>query len=242
LLKADPMGTNQEGWDLEVLRNAVRYQRWILSGFGPHLRGDILEVGAGNGNFTRWLAKRGDRVVALEPDGGAYRQLVNLGLSGVEPMQAQLKALEGDARRFDCVVMINVLEHIPDDRRALRIAHDLLNPGGRLCLFVPAHPTLYAEKDRRLGHVRRYRRPELKSKVETAGFSVRRCRYFNPLGAVGWLVLMKWLRRMDINPASIWITENVAVPVGKALEGLGYVPFGQSVLAIGEKRIQESGR
>jgi SAM-dependent methyltransferase len=240
LLKAERKGRNQEGWDLEVLRDAVRYQQWILSGFRPHLRGDILEVGAGNGNFTRWLAQSADRVLALEPDGVAYRQLVNLRLPGVEPVQAPLKALDGDTRRFDCVVMINVLEHIPDDDLALRTTHDLLAPGGNLCVFVPAHPVLYAEKDRRLGHVRRYTKPELKSKVEMAGFAVRQCRYFNPLGALGWLILMKWLKRMEIDPASIWITERVAVPVGKALEGLGLVPFGQSALAVGEKRNAEA--
>src|SRR5262249_31002966 len=42
-----------EVFDLELLRQAVGYQRWVLSALGPRVRGRVLEVGAGLGNFTR---------------------------------------------------------------------------------------------------------------------------------------------------------------------------------------------
>ena len=51
-----------------------------------------------------------------------------------------------------------MLEHIPDDARALACIHRLLAPGGRLLLLVPAERYLYGTLDRALGHYRRYQR------------------------------------------------------------------------------------
>ncbi len=84
-------------------------------------------------------------------------------------LQADACALPiGDAA-VSAVVSANLLEHIPDDDRALREMARIVTPGGRVVIVVPAGPRTYDYYDRFLGHVRRYACGELASKCERAG-------------------------------------------------------------------------
>jgi SAM-dependent methyltransferase len=223
----------EEHFDLHVVRAAHRYQDWVLSAFGDGLQGDILEVGGGIGNFSRWLARRARKLTVVEPDPGLARELAALELPGCEIVERPIEALDGESGRFDSVVMINVLEHIEDDVRALRIAHSLLRPGGSICVLVPAHRALFGSLDARYGHLRRYTRSAVCERMSASGFSVRRCTYFNPMGAVGWFLISRVARRPRLSRAAVVVAEGLAVPIGRALGRIGPPPFGQSVLAVG---------
>jgi SAM-dependent methyltransferase len=72
----------------------------------------------------------------------------------------------------DAVVSANLLEHVPDDRRALREFARILRPGAQAAIAVPAGPGTYDYYDRFLGHERRYARRELSSKCREAGLEV----------------------------------------------------------------------
>ena len=86
---------------------------------------------------------------------------------------------------WDVVVALHVLEHVPDDARALRELHRILRPGGTLVLMVPLVEG-WAETDegppdmepatrvRRFGqrdHVRLYGR-DFRQRVADAGFQL----------------------------------------------------------------------
>jgi SAM-dependent methyltransferase len=73
---------------------------------------------------------------------------------------------------LDAVVSANLLEHVPDDRRALREMVRVLRPGARAVLVVPAGPDTYDYYDRFLGHERRYARGELAAKCRDAGLEI----------------------------------------------------------------------
>lgn len=74
----------------------------------------------------------------------------------------------------DVLIMLNVLEHIEDDLRALQNAFKLLKPGGHLIIEVPAGPLLYDSYDAELHHFRRYSSSELYKKLKEAGFSIEK--------------------------------------------------------------------
>lgn len=230
---ADKPIHSDERFDLDLLRRAVRYQRWLRSALGP-IRGDVLEIGAGSGNFTRWLAPEADHLVALEPDEGLAKRVLQLGLANVEVLTSRLETMPAD-RTFDAAVMINVLEHIDDDTRALEALRDRLKPGGRAIVVVPAHQALYGPLDQRYHHLRRYSKGAVAAVFERTGLSLESVRYFNPLGAIGWLVFVRWMGRERLTPSSIWVTENVVVPLGKVIDALRFRPFGQSVVALGRR-------
>jgi SAM-dependent methyltransferase len=72
----------------------------------------------------------------------------------------------------DAIVSANLLEHIPNDRRALTEIHRVLRPGALAIIVVPAGPNTYDHYDRFLGHERRYARGELSRKAVASGLDV----------------------------------------------------------------------
>jgi SAM-dependent methyltransferase len=95
---------------------------------------------------------------------------------------------------FDAILCNHVLEHVPDDRRAMRELHRVLRPGGWAILQVPIRsgrattyedPTVTgpAERRRAFGqedHVRIYGR-DYEERLAEAGFRVRRDRFVREL-------------------------------------------------------------
>ncbi len=183
------------------------YNRWIVDRFRASLGSRILEIGAGFGNVTRHL---------LESDGGPARQLVvasDLDPVALEYLRGTFREapnvrvasyhfpLDAAAREdlrglaLDTIVCCNVLEHIEDDGAALNDFREVLRPGGRLVLLVPALARLYGTLDRHLHHFRRYEKAEVEQKVSQAGFVLEDCRFLNRPGVLGWYVSGKILRR-----------------------------------------------
>jgi len=215
---------------LDNLDGAAGYAAWIFELCAPHLHGRVLEVGAGHGTFTELIAGRVDEVVATDlsercaailDERFASDPKVSVVCGGLEEI--------GDRGLFDSVVVINVLEHIEDDRAALDTLAGLLRPGGALILWVPAFEALYSDFDRRVGHVRRYRSEELRAKVETAGLEVTESRYVNPVGGLAWLVTAKWLRRTPTDAGPVRIFDRYFVPWLRRVDRHFHPPFGQSV-------------
>lgn len=96
-----------------------------------------LEVGAGAGSITQWLAaavgERG-RVVAVDLD---TRFITNLQLSNVEVLQADIRHPPLENNSFDLVHARYVLIHIPDFQVALSRMVSLLKPGGWIVVEEP---------------------------------------------------------------------------------------------------------
>jgi SAM-dependent methyltransferase len=87
-------------------------------------------------------------------------------------LQADACALPLKDASADAIVSANLLEHVPDDRKALSEMRRILRPGARAVVVVPVGPGNYDYYDRFLGHERRYARGELASKARAAGLAV----------------------------------------------------------------------
>lgn len=150
---------------------------WALQRYFPRAR-TFLEVGCGTGFVLSGLS-------------GAYP---GLELTGVELFAEGLSIARrrvpgaslslGDARTyrapapFDVVGAFDVLEHIDDDRAALKSIHSATAAAGGVLITVPQHPGLWSQSDDYARHVRRYRRSELIRRVESVGFEVVRTTSF----------------------------------------------------------------
>jgi SAM-dependent methyltransferase len=89
----------------------------------------------------------------------------------------------------DAIVSANLLEHVPDDRKALSEMLRVLRPGARAVVVVPVGPGNYDYYDRFLGHERRYARRELAGKARAAGLIVLDDIFLGaPLYPAFWLV------------------------------------------------------
>src|SRR5206468_3183075 len=71
---------------------------------------------------------------------------------------------------FDTVLMVNVLEHLPDELTALKNVRAALKTRGRAVILVPQHPGLYGSLDVALEHRERYSTQKLRATLERSGF------------------------------------------------------------------------
>jgi SAM-dependent methyltransferase len=219
---------------------AINYHRWILEESGDFFGKRILEVGAGTGNFTQILLNSGvSSVLACEPSRNMFALLEEAfrGNPCVTPTCSTLSEMAKDELKgtFDAVFYVNVLEHIEDDIDELRQAAEYLVPGGKLVIFVPALPGLMSDFDRKIGHFRRYRYQELSAKVAKTGLEIDKLRFFDFVGAIAWLLLMKLCRR-TLGGGSVMIFDRWVVPMMKKVERTVKIPFGKNLLLVARKK------
>ena len=226
------------GTELEALRGATYYYRWILSCFLPHVGKRVIEVGAGLGTFSEFILNEtgASELFLIEPDSDHISLLTRR--YGENP---RVKIIQGHLEHrvdffiVDSVIAVNVLEHVEDDEAFLRCAHKALAQGGTLLLFVPAFPWLYGTLDKVAGHFRRYDKALLRSKLKKAGFRVLDLFYFNFPGIVGWLLAGKVFRLKTLNTLQVQLYDKWVVPWVSRLEKHCKPVLGQSLVAIAEK-------
>jgi SAM-dependent methyltransferase len=224
-----------EGQDLEALADMNNYVGWIIERFRPYLSGRAVEIGAGMGSISRRLLPLVDGLEAVEPADNlqpALRAALAGGNATIRHRTLEAWLAEAPPRSFDCVVMVNVLEHVADDRAALRGLREVLRPGGYLLLFVPALPALYSPLDRLLGHHRRYLRHDLAQAVEQAGLTLVSNQYMDVLGSLAWWLINRKLGARAFNPAMVRLYDRFGVPTTRALEAVLPAPFGKNLLTV----------
>ena len=134
----------------------------------------ILDVGCGAGATARDLSPHG-RVFACDLSERALTFCRQRGLHALS--LGDLQRLPFRTGSVECVVALDVLEHVSDDEQALREIARVLTPNGVLVLSTPAYPLLWSGHDVALHHFRRYRRARLRTLVEQSGFNIVRLSY-----------------------------------------------------------------
>ena len=232
------------GKDLEAMHFAVAYHRWILRLISPYLGKKIVEVGAGSGSFSEMLWDLDPQLLALVEPSAMFDELhakfaINGRASRVRLFHDVFANVSDEIHRVgppDSILYVNVLEHINDDQAELTVAHDTLQKRGRIVIFVPAMPLLFSEFDKSIGHFRRYRRRELRHKVESAGFRILNLRWFDMLGILPWFVKYRLMQSLKMEASSVRAYDRLAVPLVRPLESLVHPPIGKNLLLIAERR------
>ena len=234
------------GNELELFAHARNWKRYWGSVISPYLRGEVLEVGAGLGANTQLLRSHAAAVrrwVCLEPDSrlleqlrGAVRSPGEIAPSRERPnVEARLGTVESlDAsERFDAILYIDVLEHIPDDAMEIRRAAARLREGGHLIVLSPAHQWLFSPFDRAIGHHRRYTRGSMKQRAEGVdGLRLERCWYLDACGLFASAANKLLLRQAMPTLPQILFWDRVLVRGSRVMDRLLLHRFGKSVLAI----------
>lgn len=228
------MNKYQGSSTLESMSQADFYNKWTLSKFDKYLKGEILEVGCGIGNFTSTLSKFG-RVTAIDIDQTLIEKFkngnnanVNAGYGDIEKGEYFFKE-----KAFDTIVCINVLEHIRNDTKALENMFKLLKDKGSLILLVPINNFLYGEIDKSIGHFRRYNPKDLLKKMQDLKYSIDFYKKINFAGAIGWFIAGKIFKYKQITENKIKLF-NLISPI-LYLENLIEPPVGTSILIVAKK-------
>lgn len=163
----------------------------------------ILDAGCGLGEDIPLLSRFG-QVTAIDAKAEAVAA-VRERYPQVRAFHSALEDWTPD-RQYDMVAAFDILEHIPDDRKAMQVISDCLRPGGFLVGTVPAFRQLWSRHDERLGHHRRYTRRELARLL--TGWDIRLLSYWNFTLFPPLLALRTLQRRMHSELGIRWKKTN----------------------------------
>lgn len=147
-----------------------RAMRKFLSGITAH---DVIDVGAGSGIFSRQLLDAGvcERAICMDPN---YPREKTEAHNGKEIHF--VKTISRSPQHL--ILMMDVLEHVPDDYTLLKRYADSLETGGHLLITVPAFPFMWSGHDVFLEHYRRYTIKTLEPVITKSGLTPIKCSYF----------------------------------------------------------------
>lgn len=215
----------------------------LIRRYSPAPEPRILDVGCGSGGTL--LAVQGLGQVAgcdLSPHAlelCRQRKLKDL-------VAASADALGFSNESMEVVLGCDVLEHVEDDQEALAEMWRVLKPGGVLIATLPAYPWLWSSHDEILGHWRRYRRREVKAKLQEAGFRVELLTYAVSavLPAILAVRLAERIRHKPTRPGQSGLIV-LPPPLNRVLIGLldlerrliprTGLPWGSSLVVVGRK-------
>jgi len=205
----------------------------------------MLEIGCGTGFVLAAIRSNFPAAILTGTE------LLGSGLVVAAARVPGVQWLQADARRlpfvdeFECAGAFDVLEHIDDDNAVLQALHRSLRPRGGVVISVPQHPWLWSDRDALARHVRRYGAPQLKQRMESAGFGVIALRSFvSLLLPVVWLT-RRLARRADADdalselriPRVVNGVFGAVMRVERAMGRMGVrFAVGSSLLAVGRKR------
>ena len=199
---------------LDALAQTPRFNQWMAATIQQWVGSRVLEIGAGIGNLSQYLARRRRRYVASDIDdehlarlrvrfqNRPNMQIVRCDLSRPE----EFAPLTGQA---DTVICLNVLEHVADDAAGLRNIASALEPGGCAIVLVPQDQRIYGTLDKVLGHYRRYSEPELRARMEAAGLKVERVLHFNRATRYPWWFNGRLLKRHHFGRLQLWVFDRL---------------------------------
>src|SRR5215211_6829194 len=136
----------------------------------------ILDAGCGTGQMLKHLEELGE-AIGIDTSAQATAFAQSRGVKSL--VRGSITAVPFPEATFDCVVALDVIEHVDDDLGILKALHDVIKPGGRLIVTVPAYEILWSEHDDINHHKRRYTAPQLRQIIEHAGFTIDRVTYCN---------------------------------------------------------------
>jgi len=137
----------------------------------------ILDVGCGTGGNLEFLGEYGE-VTGVDPSETAL-EIASKKMKGTVVRGSLPDQLPFSRESFDLITLLDVLEHVENDDRALTAIASLLKPGGFLCLTVPAFSFLWSAHDAVHSHFRRYTLRELSEKLIRHRFHIKFANYFN---------------------------------------------------------------
>ncbi len=178
----------------------------------------VVDFGAGIGTLSLiYKNLYNKKPICVEIDKTNIQQLENKGLRVFEKIT--------DIPGFiDFVFSSNVLEHIEDDTRTLKLIRQKLSNNGVLYLYLPAHEILRSKLDETVGHYRRYSKADILSKLKSSGFVVTKIHYAD---SVGFFITLL-TKFFNYNPVSdtgsatsLRIYDKYILPLSKLIDNLG---------------------
>ena len=166
-------------WAVALFQRSVLKQRKlaeIARMLGPTDGRRCLDLGSDNGVISLMLRRRGGQWASADLTLEAVRSIRELVASDVHLVEGE--RLPFPDREFDSVAVVDMIEHVADDRRFVGELARIMRPGGRLVVNTPHRRQTMLRRlrerlgltDEKHGHLRPgYTIAELRAAVEGSG-------------------------------------------------------------------------
>lgn len=122
-------------WDYSVEKQQLVYKDQLnrIEKHAPRSR-EMIDIGCGNGAFLAYAAKRGWNTAGVEPRHSSC-EVARQG--GAEIHESSFERIDFGERRFDAVVLWQVIEHMSDPVSCIELVRNILKPGGVVAISTP---------------------------------------------------------------------------------------------------------
>lgn len=208
---------------------------YCLSFINKFIKGNIIEIGAGCGSFTKnYYDSKIKSLILTETD---QLNITNLQKKFEKNSNIRISDLSIDKiqSKFDTILYLHVLEHIKEDINELKNAKNKLNDEGHLVIMVPAHQKIYGNLDKAVGHFRRYEKDFFKKNLldlELVSF-----RYLDTMGYLLYY-LNKIFFKNETFPSKfkIFLWDKLFTPITILIDFLTNYSFGKCIVAVYKKK------
>jgi SAM-dependent methyltransferase len=207
----------------------------LLSKFIKERNLEILDFGSGYGGMFDFLKEYGT-VDGFEVETEAISSCEKRGYKKVFSSTSEF--FNSD-KKYDLVVMFDVLEHIEDDKATINSLYGILNKNKTLVITVPAFMWLWSIHDEQHKHFRRYSRKQIVNLLKNSGFEVEYSSYWNMFLFLPAMVvrLLGFTGTSTFNKSGI--TSSIfsfLVYLESKLVPLFSLPFGTGIVVVARKK------
>ena len=209
--------------------------KYCLSTLKKYIKGNILEVGAGCGSFTRnYYNDEIKNITLTEAD---KKNIVDLkeNFKEFKNIEISNKSVNQIEKKFDSILYFHVLEHIENDLVEIENAKKKLNDGGHLIIMVPAHQKIYGNLDKAVGHFRRYEKNFFKR--DLLDLKLIDFKYLDTLGYFLYY-LNKVFYKNETYPSDlkIFLWDKIFTPITIFVDFITRYNFGKCIVAVYKKK------
>ena len=221
------------GEELDNFDKATIWRKYIYLEIKKFIKGNVLEVGAGIGSFTRNCMGLAEKLTLSEVDANNY--LIIKEKFKNKKIRVSNKITEKLNDTFNTIMYLNVLEHIKDDKNEILGALKKLEKNGHLIILVPAHNKLFSKFDKAVGHFRRYEKNFFKN-LNLKNCKIKKLIYLDSLGYCLYY-LNKIFFKEEIYPSKfkIFMWDKVFTPITFFLDKIILNKFGKNILYVIKK-------
>ena len=172
-----------EGWELKLFDNSNHFRNYQFDLIKNKINGYLAEVGPGNGKNIYWYFSKCKTIDLFEPSYNLFNTLKKR-FSKNKRINLKNKEFLGKNNKYDCILYMDVMEHIKNDKKEIKKAYRSLKKDGRLIINVPAFQHLYSKFDKDVGHFRRYNKNQILSLCKNLKKNSLDMKYYDSIGYI----------------------------------------------------------
>jgi 2-polyprenyl-3-methyl-5-hydroxy-6-metoxy-1,4-benzoquinol methylase len=222
-----------EGWELEFFDKALNFRKYQFDLIGKHIKGQVAEIGPGNGTFYKFYRDLSSEIHLYEPSINFLEKLEKQKYSNT---QIFVDYFQENINFYDTILYLDVIEHIENDFSEIKKAYGSLKTGGKLIINVPAFQHLYSNFDRDINHFKRYSKKDFKKIAKQLDAKIIQLKYYDSIGYflsfLSKIFNQNYINNFE-NKIKIW---NSLIPASRFLDLITQNNFGKSLIFICEKK------